>query len=174
MGELTPAWEARGAGHFGPYVAASVLLTDKSDKVLLVKSTDDHSWTIPSSVVAGDEAPHDCVARLVSQQLGLTAVAGRLLVISWTPAAGHEDRAVMNFLFDGGAVHNETALSAGVGAPGVVGFFPWEQAEAEVSASLGEWLHSARSGREDGLTAYIPGVVELAGNSCDQFRQDTR
>jgi 8-oxo-dGTP diphosphatase len=165
MSEIAPAWAACGAGHLGPYVTASVLLTDQSDNVLLATSPDDHSWAIPNSVVAGDEAPHDCVARLVSQQLGLTAIAGPLLVISWVPAAEPEDRAVMNFLFDGGAVHNETALSARDGVPGCFRFFSWEQAEAAVSASQAEWLQSARKGRADGFTAYLPGVAEPAGSA---------
>jgi hypothetical protein len=97
----------------------------------------------------------------VSQQLGLTAIAGRLLVISWTPAAKEKNRAVVDFLFDGGAIHNEAALSAGASAPVVSRFLSWEQAESEVSATLAEWLHSARNAREDGGPTYIPGVVGL-------------
>ena len=161
MGEFTAALESCGAGQLGPLVTASVLLTDKSDNVLLVRSADTDSWTIPSSVVVGDEAPHDCVERLVSQQLGLTAIAGRLLVISWTPAAKDKNRAVVDFLFDGGAIHNEAALSTGAGAPVVSRFFSWEQAESEVSATLAGWLHSASNAREDGGANYIPGAVEL-------------
>jgi ADP-ribose pyrophosphatase YjhB (NUDIX family) len=164
MGEFTAALEACGAGQRGSFVTASVLLTDESDNVLLVRSADGHSWTIPSSVVADNEAPHDCVERLVSQQLGLTAVAGRLLVISWTPTAKDKNRTVVDFLFDVGAVHNVAALGAGAdaGASGVFRFFSWEQAETMVSATLAAWLHSARSGREDDAGAtYVPAVVEL-------------
>jgi 8-oxo-dGTP diphosphatase len=161
MDEFTVALESCDAGQLGPLATASVLLTDKSDNVLLVRSADADPWTIPSSVVTGDEAPHDCVERLVSQQLGLTAIAGRLLVISWTSAAKDKSRAVVDFLFDGGAVHNEAALFAGTGALTVSRFFSWEQAESEVSATLAEGLHSARNAREGGGATYIPGVVEL-------------
>ena len=160
MGEFTVGLEPCGAGQLGPFVTASVLLTDRSDNVLLVRSADADSWMIPSSVVAGDEAPHDCIERLVSQQLGLTAIAGRLLVISWTPAVKGKNRAVVDFLFDGGAVHNDASLSAVVGAL-VSRFFSWEQAASEVSATLAKWLHSARNAREHGGATYIPGVVKL-------------
>jgi 8-oxo-dGTP diphosphatase len=160
MSEFTAALKPHGTGQLDPFVAASVLLTDKSDNVLLVRSAD-NSWTIPNCMVSGDEAPHDCVARLVSQQLGLTAIAGQLLVISWTPAACHKDRAVVNFLFDGGAVHNEAALSVGGGALGVFRFFSWEQAESEVSATLAKWLPPARKGRKKGRTLYIAGAADI-------------
>jgi 8-oxo-dGTP diphosphatase len=159
MGDFPLSSEACGAGRQGPLVTASVLLTDKSDNVLLVRS--DHSWVIPSSAVAGDEAPHDCAERLASQQLGLTTVAGRLLVISWTPGSEEKSRAVVDFLFDGGAVYNESALPAGAGAPEVFRFFTWEQAESQVSAAVAKRLRPLREGREEEGAAYIPGVVEL-------------
>jgi len=148
MGELTAVLDSRGAGRVGPIVTASVLLTDESDNVLLIRC-DSQLWTIPSSGVAGDEAPHDCVERLVSQQLGLTAIAGRLL----DPSREYQNRAVANFLFDGGAVHNKAAMFAGTGASSAFRFFSWEQAETEVSATLAKWLDSARNAREAGGVA---------------------
>jgi ADP-ribose pyrophosphatase YjhB (NUDIX family) len=160
MGKLTAVLSSRSAERVGPIVTASVLLTDESDNVLLVRSRDSKLWAIPSSVVASnDEAPHDCVERLMSQQLGLTAVAGRLLVVSWTPAENTENRAVVNFLFDGGAVHNKIAMFAGTGASNVFRFFTWEQAETEVSAKLAQWLDSARNVREAGGAAYVPDLA---------------
>jgi ADP-ribose pyrophosphatase YjhB (NUDIX family) len=157
MGDFTTALEPRSAGQLGLFVTASVLLRDKSGNLLLVRSADADSWTIPSSVVTGDESPHDSVERLASQQLGLTAVAGQLLVISWTPATKDKNRAVVDFLFDGGTVHNEAALSAGAGTWAASRFFSWKQAENVVSAPLAEWLRSARTAREDGGATYIPG-----------------
>lgn len=144
-----------------PCVTASVLLTDKLDNVLLIRPADAGSWTIPSSAIAGGESPHDCVGRLVSQQLGLTAIAGRLLVISWTQAVADENPAVVDFLFDGGAVHNEAALAADDCVSAVFRFFSWEQAEDNVSAPLAESLHSARAAREAGGATYLPSVAGL-------------
>jgi ADP-ribose pyrophosphatase YjhB (NUDIX family) len=162
MSEFTTASEPDVIDRLDPFVTASVLLTDKSDNVLLVRAVSDYSWTIPNCLVTGDEAPHDCVSRLVSQQLGLTTVAGGLLVISWTPPAERKDRAIVNFLFDGGAVHNETALSAGCAASaGGFRFLPWQQAETEVSATLARCLRPARKGRKNGRTVYMFGVAEV-------------
>jgi 8-oxo-dGTP diphosphatase len=155
MSDFNAALGSAITGQVGPLVTASVLLTDKSGNVLLVRSADAHSWTIPSSVVAGDEVPHDCVERLAAQQFGLTAIAGRLLAIRWTPAVNGSNRASIDFLFDGGAVHNEAAMSADACAQATSRFFSWEQAENEMSATLAEWLRSARDACEDRGATYI-------------------
>lgn len=149
-----------GGGQRGPLVRASVLLTDNSGNVLLVRSADADTWTIPSAAVAGDEAPHDCVERLVAQQLGLTVIAGPLLVIGWRPAAGEKNPAIVDFMFDGGEVFNEAALAASSNASVAFRFFSWKEAESEVPPAIASWLHSARNAREDDRAAYLPSAGE--------------
>ena len=143
----------------GSDVSASVLLTDEADRVLLVKSVSGVYWTIPSAIAREDEAPHDRAERLMAEQLGVTALAGRLLVIGWSPATKDHSRAVVNFLFEGGMIHNEESLVKDLSELTDARFFTWEQVEGVVSAVLAEWLEAARQAREDSVPAYLPTVA---------------
>jgi 8-oxo-dGTP diphosphatase len=138
------------------YVYACMLLTDADDHVLLVKPGNRDYWAIPGGAVKKDETPHDCAERGVAEEPGLTAVAGDLLVVSWSPPLGDRPRAVVNFLFDGGTVHNPLGLHMQGDERGGPQFFTWEQAETKMPADTAAFVSAARQAREDHRTIYLP------------------
>jgi len=55
-----------------------MLLTDPHDRVPLVKPNYRTYWAIPGGMVEADEAPHECVAREIAEELSLHIRAGDL------------------------------------------------------------------------------------------------
>lgn len=69
------------------YVAAGVLITDRSDRVLLVQPTYKPSWEIPGGIAEAEESPSAAAERECWEELGVHVRIGRLLVVE------HETRA---------------------------------------------------------------------------------
>src|ERR1700722_14188393 len=74
------------------YLSASMLITDKDDRILLVKPNYRPDWGIPGGIVEADEAPDQCATREIAEELGLDIPAGDLLVVDWGAAAGGRTR----------------------------------------------------------------------------------
>jgi 8-oxo-dGTP pyrophosphatase MutT (NUDIX family) len=83
---------------------SQMLVRDRDDRVLLCSLTYKQDWDLPGGVVEVGESPQLAVSREVSEELGLTIPAGRLLLTDWLPPWGGWDDALC-LVFDGG-VHD--------------------------------------------------------------------
>ena len=71
---------------------SQMLLRDHDDRVLLCHLTYKQDWDLPGGVVEVGESPQLAVSREVSEELGLTIPAGRLLLTDWLPPVGRMGR----------------------------------------------------------------------------------
>jgi len=85
---------------------SQMLVRDHESRVLLCSLTYKQDWDLPGGVVEVGESPQLAVSREVSEELGLTIPAGRLLLTDWLPPWGGWDDALC-LVFDGG-VHEAT------------------------------------------------------------------
>jgi 8-oxo-dGTP pyrophosphatase MutT (NUDIX family) len=83
---------------------SQMLVRDHDGRVLLCNLTYKQDWDLPGGVVEVGESPQLAVSREVSEELGLTIPAGRLLLTDWLPPWGGWDDALC-LVFDGG-VHD--------------------------------------------------------------------
>ena len=83
---------------------SQMLVRDHESRVLLCRLTYKQDWDLPGGVVEVGESPQVAVSREVSEELGLTIPAGRLLLTDWLPPWGGWDDALC-LVFDGG-VHD--------------------------------------------------------------------
>jgi ADP-ribose pyrophosphatase YjhB (NUDIX family) len=88
-------------------VAADVLITDQTGRVLLVDPTYKEGWDIPGGMVEANEPPRAAAERELREELGLMLTVGRLLVVEWVPPHGPWDDQLM-FIFDGGTLDDAT------------------------------------------------------------------
>ncbi|GGK97895.1 hypothetical protein Ppa06_66280 [Planomonospora parontospora subsp. parontospora] len=138
------------------YTSACMLLTDEHDRVLLVKPNYRPYWAIPGGVVEADEAPHECVAREITEELGLTVPVGELLVVDWAPPFEQRPRTMVNFLFDGGTLTNPNRIRLQVEELDAAEFFTWEDAAARMPANTATRIPAARRARKNARTVYLP------------------
>lgn len=84
-------------------LAAGVLVTDRTGRVLLVEPTYKPTWEIPGGgVEAGEDAPTAC-ARECREELGIDLPVGRLLVLDHLLDPLPRGAAI-NFVYDGGVL----------------------------------------------------------------------
>ncbi|MEV7013116.1 NUDIX hydrolase [Streptosporangium sp. NPDC051022] len=139
------------------FASACLLLTDVQDRVLLVKPNYRPYWSVPGGVIESGEAPHDCAAREVGEELGLSVKAGALLVVHWSPPFDERPRPMVNFLFDGGTVDDPTGIRLQAEELDDLAFLPWDEAATLLPAHTSARITAARRARQEGRTAYLPG-----------------
>ncbi|MFI6507796.1 NUDIX domain-containing protein [Streptosporangium sp. NPDC050855] len=139
------------------FISASMLLTDADDRVLLVKPNYRPGWNFPGGITEENEAPHDCAAREIVEELGLSVEPGDLLVVHWSPPLGERPRPLVNFLFDGGVVADPSRIRVQAEELDEVAFFPWEEGIALLPSSTSARLRTARLARADGHPHYLAG-----------------
>lgn len=88
------------------YVAAGVLFFDDADRILLVQPTYKDHWDIPGGYVETGETPAQAAVREVSEELGIQAEIGPLLVADWAPHPDEGDKLLL--VFDGGTLTDES------------------------------------------------------------------
>lgn len=144
------------------YAPACMLLTDQQDRVLLVKPNYRAFWAIPGGMVEAGEAPHECVAREVAEEIGFDIKTGDLLVVDWVPPEGDRPRVMTNYIFDGGTIDDPSAIRLQDEELDDARFWTWEEAETEMPANT-----AARGG------VLVPGGASLcwrrgrmAGRHC--------
>ena len=81
---------------------SQMLIRDQDGRVLVCQLTYKADWDLPGGVVEVGESPRLAVSREVEEELGLTIVAGDLLLTDWLPPWGGWDDAIC-LVFDGGA-----------------------------------------------------------------------
>jgi 8-oxo-dGTP diphosphatase len=85
----------------GKRMGAALLLRDSDDRILLVEPTYKPHWELPGGVVEAGESPRAAAAREITEELGLSVVPGRLLVVDWVPPRDPRTDGLM-LVFDGG------------------------------------------------------------------------
>ena len=91
-------------------MGAALLFRDPDDRVLLVEPTYKPDWELPGGAVEADESPRDAAAREITEELGLTVVPGRLLVVDWVPPRDGRTDGLM-LVFDGGQLTGPIRLA---------------------------------------------------------------
>jgi 8-oxo-dGTP diphosphatase len=84
-------------------VAADALIRDTAGRILLVDPDYKPGWDLPGGMAEANEAPADCVARELKEELGLDIRPARLLAVEWVPPHGPWDDQ-LSFVFDGGTL----------------------------------------------------------------------
>ncbi len=137
------------------YLSAGMLITDPDDRMLIVKPNYRPDWGIPGGIVEADEAPDECAAREIAEELGLDIPAGDLLVVDWVAAAGDRPRAIMSFLFDGGMLSDPAAIRLQEEELDDAQFLGWAEAEARMPADTAARVPAARQARLSRRTVYL-------------------
>ena len=143
------------------YLSASMLITDHDDQILLVKPNYRPDWGIPGGIVEAGEAPDQCAAREIAEELGLDIPAGDLLVVDWVAAAGDRPQAIMNFIFDGAVLTEPGAIRLQEADLDDAQFLGWAEAEARMSAGMAPRVPAARQARQSRRTVYLPGIRQV-------------
>jgi ADP-ribose pyrophosphatase YjhB (NUDIX family) len=94
----------------GVVVAAGALITDRADRVLLVKPNYRDHWALPGGICEHGEPPQAGCGREVAEELGLELRVGRLLATDWSQPYGAEARPIMHFVFDGGLLDDDAGI----------------------------------------------------------------
>ncbi|GHH64960.1 hypothetical protein GCM10017673_08510 [Streptosporangium violaceochromogenes] len=137
------------------FASACLLLTDADDRVLLVKPNYRPYWSIPGGIVEAGETPHDCAVREISEELGLFAGTGDLLVLHWSPPMEERPRPMVNFLFDGGTVADPARIRLQTEELDEAAFLPWDEAVTLLPSHTAARLPAARRARRDRHTVYL-------------------
>ena len=140
------------------YLSASMLITDRQDRILLVKPNYRPDWGIPGGIVEDGEAPDVCAAREIAEELGLDIPAGDLLVVDWMAAAGERPQAIMTFIFDGGVLSDPGTIRLQEEELDDARFLGWAEAEAQMARNTAARVPAARQARQTRRTVYLPGL----------------
>jgi 8-oxo-dGTP pyrophosphatase MutT (NUDIX family) len=89
---------------------SQLLVRSTDERVLLCQLTYKRDFDLPGGVVEVSESPQLAVSREVDEELGLTIVAGRLLLTDWLPPWSGWDDAIC-LVFDGGE-HDPAVVDA--------------------------------------------------------------
>ncbi|SNR62384.1 ADP-ribose pyrophosphatase YjhB, NUDIX family [Haloechinothrix alba] len=92
-----------------PRVAAGVLFTDDTGRVLMLRMTYKDFWDIPGGYVEPGESPQAAAAREVREELGLDIAVGGLLAVDWAPSDSEGDKIL--FVFDGPRLDPDTRFT---------------------------------------------------------------
>jgi 8-oxo-dGTP diphosphatase len=141
------------------YAAASAVITDADDRILMVRATYRDYWTLPGGMVEAGESPDVAAAREVAEELGLIVNAGALLAIAWQGPRGLRPRAVVQFIFDGGLLVGGGQIRPAPDEIADVGFFPLAEIADVASPAEAVRLTGAMDARSTGRCFYsaLPG-----------------
>jgi ADP-ribose pyrophosphatase YjhB (NUDIX family) len=142
------------------YAAAAMLITDSTDRVLLVKPNYRPFWGIPGGIVEADEAPHEAVTREIAEELSLDITPGDLLVIDWATPDGERPRGIANFIFDGGTISDPARIRLQAEELDDAQFLTWAEAESRLPPFAAPRIPAARQARQTQRTVYLPGHPE--------------
>ena len=137
-------------------MAASVLFFDDVGRVLVVQPTYKPYWELPGGAVDADESPYAAACREVSEELGLSRPAGRLLAVDWVPPRPDRTEGLV-LVFDGGRLSVGEIARLAV-PPDELRGWAWctgEEAAGLLSPLLARRLSEALRARERGEVVYL-------------------
>ena len=137
------------------YAAAAAFITDPTGNVLLVKPTYRDHWAFPGGYVDEGEYPHEACAREVREELGITAIVGRLLVVDWTPPIGQRPRSIISFTFDCGTIAGSTGFKLQRQELEDFAFLPLEAATERLPSNVAPRISAAVRARDQREAAYL-------------------
>ena len=141
------------------HAAAALFVTDGHDRVLLVKPNYRDHWAIPGGYVDQDETPNVAAQRELREELGLSLLAGDLLVVDWAAPAGPRTRALVNFVFDGGRLTDDHDIRLCPDELEAVAFHDPEQCRSLLPARVAPRIEAALAARAKGITIYLTDSV---------------
>jgi 8-oxo-dGTP diphosphatase len=149
------AWYARLPTMFA---AAAALFTEPAGRVLLVKPNYREHWSLPGGILEHGEPPHEACRREVREEIGLDIAPGRLLVLGWTGPDRVRPRAVVHFVFDGGALAADVPIRLQEDELDDYRFVEVADLDAYLPPVISARVAAAVRGRGTGTTAYLPWV----------------
>ena len=156
MGDVTDDRAAWYAARPSVLVSACMLITDLSDRVLMVKPNYWPGWQIPGGGIDEGEPPHQCAEREIAEELGLRIAAGPLLVFDWAPPLGPRPKVMANFIFDGGTITDPGAIRLQAAELDDARFCTWADAEQLMPPNTAARIPAARRARAEQRAIYLP------------------
>jgi ADP-ribose pyrophosphatase YjhB (NUDIX family) len=138
------------------YAATGALITDPAGNVLLVKPNYRDHWALPGGIVDHNEPPEAACAREITEELGITLPAGRLLVIDWAPAFARRPRPITYFLFDGGVLAPTAGITLQQAELDDYAFTDPDQIGVHLDPHTAARIPAALTARANGTTVYLP------------------
>ncbi|MFE4518971.1 NUDIX domain-containing protein [Kitasatospora sp. NPDC056783] len=146
------------AGMVRAYVGCSVLLTEETGKVLLLKAGYRDQWQFPGGGMDPGEGPAECAARELYEETGLLAGPLRLLVVEWReaiPDQGEHAHPAVQFMFDGGTIASGAAVRLQAEEIADHGYFTPARAAALLHPGAARRLAGALEARRTGAAALL-------------------
>jgi 8-oxo-dGTP diphosphatase len=135
-------------------MAAGMLFRDDAGRVLLVEPSYKNEWEIPGGCVEADESPYAAAIREVAEELGVSTVPGRLLVVDWVPPHAGRTEGVM-FVYDGGLLESAANFHL---SPDELRSWAWctpSEAAARLSEPLTRRVLAATEAAATGTMLYL-------------------
>lgn len=111
---------------------------------------------MPGGAVEADESPYDAAVRELKEELGLSVVPGRLLVVDWVPPRTDRTDGIM-LVYDGGVLDPTKAVEIHLPADELRSW-AWStlpEAQQRLSPLLGRRAAAALGAVTDGVTVYL-------------------
>ncbi|MER7752349.1 NUDIX hydrolase [Kitasatospora sp. NPDC097643] len=140
------------------YVGCSVLLTDETGNILLLKASYRAEWQFPGGAMDPGESPAECAARELREETGLVADGLRLVIVEWRdpiPGQGEHAHPAVQFMFDGGTVRPGAAIRVQPEEITEYGYFTPARAAALLHPAAARRLTGALDARRTGATALL-------------------
>ncbi|HWS35603.1 MAG TPA: NUDIX hydrolase [Actinoplanes sp.] len=135
-------------------MGAGILFTDPGGRVLLVEPAYKPDWEIPGGTVEEGESPRLAAQREVTEELGLTVRAGRLLVTDWVPPHGDRTDGLM-LIFDGGTLTSTSAVTLPAAELRSWAWCTGAEAHDRLIPLLARRVTAALRARDDGSSLYL-------------------
>jgi ADP-ribose pyrophosphatase YjhB (NUDIX family) len=159
---MTPERAEYLAGLPKKRIAAGVLFSDDAGRCLIVEPTYQTYCKLPGAVVEADESPFAATARVIRDELSLSADRGRLLVVDWVPPDPNRIEGLV-FVYDGGILSADQTAHIAL-PPAELRRWAWCD-DAEMRTVLPHRMlrraNAARQARIEGATIYLENGVPV-------------
>ncbi len=135
-------------------IAASMLLTDPAEAMLIVEPTYKPGWEIPGGAVEDGESPRAGAVREVAEELGVARTPGALLVVDHVPTTGPRIEGLV-VVFDGGQINDPAALVLARDELHSYAFVPADRLGEFLPALQTRRALAALRARAEGATVYL-------------------